>query len=263
MTADLEAIGRDLVTVVTTEDAAAVDALRGALHDGVVLRSPVGDQTGPDGVLTALDTTRGLFATGTWTGPQAGDGEVTVAATFPPGGFLAAAALVVHTDDAGKVVEIVQRFTPAGPPEPVPLDLSRFAPAIDSALGNATTVVVAYVDGEGQPNLSFRGTVQVLDGGRLALWARDASGGLPRALGANPRLAFWYHDPATRTTFQFHGRGHVDDDPAVRDTVFEHSPEREQQFDIERAGVAIVVDVDQVTGRSPEGTVNQRRDAQP
>jgi Pyridoxamine 5'-phosphate oxidase len=251
MTADLDATGRDLLAVATTDDETAADALRGVLHPDVVLRSPVGDQTGPDAVLDALAMTRGLFVTGTWSAPRAGEGQVEISATFPPGGFVAAAALIARADDAGRIVEITQRFTPAGPPEPVPLDLASFAPVVDGALGNGTTVVVAYVDDEGQPHLSFRGTVQVFDEERLALWARDAGGGLPRALPTNPRLAFWYHDPGTRTTLQFHGRGHVEHDPDVRDTVFERSPEREQQFDPERAGVAIVVDVDQVTGRGP------------
>lgn len=263
MTTDLADLGRDLVAVASTDDAGAADRLRAALGDDVSLQSPVGEQHGPDAVLDALATTRGLFASGTWSAPVVSEGTVQVSATFLPGGPLAATAFDVRVADDGRVASIAQRFTPAGPPPAVPVDLHPFAAAIDGALDSRTTVVAAYVDGDGRPQLSFRGTVQVLDATRLALWARDANGGMPRALAANPQLAFWYHDPATRTTFQFHGQGHVEDDTAVRDHVFDHSPEREQQFDPDRAGVAIVVDVDQVTGRGPDGAVHQRRDAQP
>ena len=263
MTTDFDATARTFVAAATSEDTAAEQALRAALHDDVEFRSPIGDKTGAAAVLEAIATTRGLFATGTWAEPVAGEDEVRVSATFAPGGFLAAAEVTLRFDDDGRIVEVRQRLTPAGPPTPIPVDLRRFAPAIDGALDNGTTVVVAYVDGDGQPQLSFRGTVQVLDDTRLALWIRDANGGLPRALAANPRLSFWYHDQSTRTTYQFHGTGQVDGDPAMRDTVYENSPDREQQFDPDRNGVAVVVDVDSVVGRGPEGTVNMRRDAQP
>ncbi len=73
-----------------------------------------------------------------------------------------------------------------------------------------------------------------------------------------PRLTFFYRDPAARTFLQIQGRGRVDDDPHVRGVVFDNSPEREQAIDPQRLGVAVVVDVDRVQGRLPDGAVNMR-----
>ena len=170
-----------------------------------------------------------------------------------------------HSDSTTtRIVEIRERLTPAGPPPPSPVDLQRFATLVDGALDNGTTIVAAYVDGDGQPQLSFRGTVQVLDAERLALWIRDPNGGMPpRRLTDQPPPHVLVPREQHRTTYQFQGRGHVDADAATRDTVFDNSPEREQQFDPDRAGVALVVDIDTVTGRGPEGAVDMRRDAQP
>ena len=66
---------------------------------------------------------------------------------------------------------------------------------------------------------------------------------------------------AARTFLQIQGRGRVDDDPHVRDVVFDNSPEREQSIDPDRLGVAVVVDVDHVQGRLADGPVNMSRDA--
>ena len=55
--------------------------------------------------------------------------------------------------------------------------------------------------------------------------------------------------------------GRVDEDPHVRDVVFDNSPEREQSIDPDRLGVAVVVDVDHVQGRLADGPVNMTRDA--
>ncbi|MFI5046932.1 MAG: pyridoxamine 5'-phosphate oxidase family protein [Acidimicrobiia bacterium] len=263
MTTDFDVTARDFLAAATSESATAEQALRSALHDDVHLLSPVGEPTGPDAVLETIGMFRGLFATGTWSEPRAGEGEVVFTATFPPGGPLGSAEVTLRFDDDGRIVEIRERLTPGGPPPAVPVDLDQLATEINGALGDGNTVVVAYVDGDGQPQLSFRGTVQVLDAARLALWIRDPNGGLPKALAGNPRLSFWYHDRSTRTTYQVQGRGRVDPDPQARTTVYDNSPEREQQFDPDRAGVAVVVDVDLVTGRGPAGAVNMRLDAQP
>jgi hypothetical protein len=83
------------------------------------------------------------------------------------------------------------------------------------------------------------------------------------ALRDNPNLAFYLRDKAGNVTYMMYGRARVDDDPAVRDTVFTNSPEHEQDFDFSRQGVAIVVDLDRVEGTGPSGRIAMARDAQP
>jgi hypothetical protein len=131
------------------------------------------------------------------------------------------------------------------------------AAVVNGAAGRRLPLAVSYVDGEGKPHLSLRGTVQVHAEDQLALWSRHP--GLPAAIDGNPHVALLYHDLANRTYLEFTGRAHVADDPQVRDRVFDNSPPNEQAVDPERTGVAIVVDVDSVRGRLPSGRVEMAR----
>ena len=131
------------------------------------------------------------------------------------------------------------------------------ANAVNGAVTRGVPITVAYVDHEGHAQLSLRGTVQVHTDDQLALWAR--SQGLPAAIGANPHVALLYQDVANSTFYQFKGRAHVDSDATVRDAVFDRSPQRERAQDPERAGTAIIIEVDSVRGRGPSGIVQMAR----
>jgi Pyridoxamine 5'-phosphate oxidase len=133
----------------------------------------------------------------------------------------------------------------------------EIAAAVNDAASRGVPLAVAYVDGDGRPHLSIRGTVQVYGADELALWAR--SGGMPEALRANPYVALLYQDLANHTFYQFTGRAHVDSDPVVRDAVFDRSPAREQAQDPHRSGAAIIVAVDSVRGRGLDGFVQMLR----
>jgi hypothetical protein len=133
------------------------------------------------------------------------------------------------------------------------------AKAVDNALSDGAPILLSYVDGDGQPHLSYRGTTQVHSDTQLALWARDANGGLPRALANNPRVTLLYRHPETRTMYIFYGTARVEGDEAERNHIFDSSPEREQQTDPERKGVAIVVDVNSVQGRTVDGPFTMTR----
>jgi hypothetical protein len=139
------------------------------------------------------------------------------------------------------------------------LDLERVAPAINGALVNGTPVVMAYVDADGKPHLSFRGTAQVLDAQTMAVWARNPEGGLPGAVAANPNVSLMYRDGATRTTYIVTGRAHVDDSDEMHNRVYDNSPEFERALDPERKGKAVVIDVDTVQGRDAGGPFRMQR----
>ena len=125
--------------------------------------------------------------------------------------------------------------------------------AVNNALATMNPILLSYVDASGQPHLSFRGTTQVYSDDQLALWARDAHGGLPSALPNNPKVALLYRNPETRSMYVFSGRGRVESADDVRTHVFDASPEREQQADPDRKGVAIIVDLDTIEGRTADG----------
>jgi general stress protein 26 len=130
------------------------------------------------------------------------------------------------------------------------IDLSgEIAERVNGALESAKPICVSYVDGEGRPHMSLRGSTHVHSGDQLALWIRHAEGGIAEAIRTDPFVGLLYRDSVTKTTIVFSGRAHLDDDPAVRDAVFDGSPEAERNHDPNRtmAGVALIIDLDHVT----------------
>lgn len=230
--------------------------LKAVLADDVVSVTPLGRAEGAEAVAAGLGQSplSGLFASGSWGEVADKDGSATVTCTFPPGAPLGGVTITATTA-GGQLAKVETTMIPAAPPEPVPVDLSGdIAAAVNGALANATPVIVAYVDAEGQPQLSLRGTTQVLNDKQLAMWSRSATGGLPTSVADRPRVSAFYRDPAKRVTYQFHGRARVETDEAVRRQIFDNSPEVEQNFDPELKGAAIVIDVTRVEGRDQRGS---------
>jgi general stress protein 26 len=119
---------------------------------------------------------------------------------------------------------------------------------VNNALADAKPVAVTYVDSEGRPHLSLRGSTQVFSPDQLAIWVRHAEGGIAEAVTKNPNVALLYRDNDEKTTYTFLGVARVDADPQVRDQVFDNSPEPERNHDPERHGVALVIDLQRATG---------------
>ena len=88
------------------------------------------------------------------------------------------------------------------------------AALVNGALEHGTPMLLAYVDTKNQAHLSFRGSPHVHSPDQLAIWVRNAEGGLQAALDNNPQLTLMYRDPPTRTTIFFYGRGRVENDDA-------------------------------------------------
>jgi hypothetical protein len=55
------------------------------------------------------------------------------------------------------------------------------------------------------------------------------------------------------------GTARVDADPAIRKQIFDESPEVEQNHESWEAGAAVIIDLDQVDGGTPDGRVKMRR----
>lgn len=123
---------------------------------------------------------------------------------------------------------------------------------LSTALADGYPVVAATVDADGQPKLSFFGSTHVHASDQLAFWARDPDGGTVRRIRDRPRISFLYrHGPdRVRWVFEGHARIVAVDDVETRDRIFAAIPELEQLMDRERKGVAVVVDLDRVTGRN-------------
>jgi Pyridoxamine 5'-phosphate oxidase len=123
----------------------------------------------------------------------------------------------------------------------------EIAQHVNGALMAGNPMVLASVDAEGKPRLSFRGSVSVVGPDQLGVWARNPEGGTVGAVGANPNVALIYRRPTPVTLLQFFGRARVVEG-AERDLVFDSSPEYERKADPEKKGVGLIIDLDKVEG---------------
>ena len=127
---------------------------------------------------------------------------------------------------------------------------------MDAYVPNDWPIMVAYVDGQGRPGMSYRGSLVVVSETQLGFWARNGEGGTASAIGANPNLTFVYREPTpdhgrSAAVVTFRGKARIDNSDAARDAVYNTMPQRERDADAEKKGAAIIVDLDSITGFIP------------
>ena len=149
-------------------------------------------------------------------------------------------------------------FKPKARPTPAPLVLPpALRQAISQALVEKHPMLLAHVAADGQPVLSFRGSVQVLGDDRLGLWVRNPEGDFIRSIAAQPKVSLMYRNEATRATYQLQGRASVSHAPEDRQRIYEAAPAVEQAHDVHRVGVAVVIELDRVEGYAGVGPQGQ------
>jgi hypothetical protein len=133
--------------------------------------------------------------------------------------------------------------------------------AINAAATSAKPLIIAYVDQSGAPQLSYRGSTQVLSDTQLAIWVRNPQGRILAATRANPSVALIYgnFDPSAKGFMTFHGRARIDDSAEMRQRVYDGSPEGERNLDKERKGAVLIVDLDSVDGFFGGALLRMRR----
>jgi hypothetical protein len=212
-------------------------------------------------MVTGIGVMTGVYRTGAWANPEVSGDQVRVTADLG-GGLLSTADLVFTFNADGKIAK-VQQVNKGGTPAPQTDKIPDFVKAIvNAALANNTPLIVAYTGDDGAPVLTMRGSTMAYSDTQLSIWVRHANGGMANTLRKNPKMTLMYRDPPARATLTFQGRGYFNDDPDVRNRVFELMPEVEQRHDLERNGAALIIDVDRVTGSSPRGGVRMVRQSQ-
>ncbi len=129
---------------------------------------------------------------------------------------------------------------------------------INGALAAASPMLVASVDKEGKPRLTFRGSIQSFGDHGVGFWARNAEGSTMENIATNPNVALMYRNAQTRQVLQLAGRARVATG-AERDAVYDAAPEVERNADPEKKGVGVVVDLDRVEGFLGIAPDGQRR----
>jgi hypothetical protein len=144
------------------------------------------------------------------------------------------------------------------------IDLSGdIAVAINGAYNRGNPVVLGYTDERGRAALSVRGSTHVHSGNELAVWARTPESGFARAIQAQPYVSllfFGSNDAGPRMLLSIKGKAHTE--PGLNDQVYGAMIPGEREHDPEKKGVAVIIEVGEVTGFSPEtGPIAQSRNA--
>lgn len=175
-------------------------------------------------------------------------GKIILAGKPRPGGAGRSLALLIEGEN-GRITRFCQQMLttpPSGSGTPMVMD-EALRRRFDTALEGKHAMYVTYVDRDGRPHLSMRGSILTLGPESLGFWARNG-GGMPDAVAHNPNVALFYRDEEERATYQLAGRARIAADEATRRRIFDAMPLVEQQHDFAELGTAIVIDLDLVTG---------------
>ncbi len=116
---------------------------------------------------------------------------------------------------------------------------------VTGAFDAGNVLLLAAVDRDSKPVLSFRGSTAVFSDTQLSFWARNAEGGTIEAIKENPNVALMYRSKSV-PLLQFIGRARIVDSPAERNRAFDLAPEKERASDPGRKGQAVMIDLDEV-----------------
>lgn len=133
--------------------------------------------------------------------------------------------------------------------------------AVDTAFESFKPIAVSYVDENGAPQLSYRGSTQAYSDTALAIWVRNPEGRILESIAKNPAMALIYgsFEPTNRNFMIFRGRGRIDSSAAARDHIYEHAHAFERGQDKDRKGLALVIDLDSVDGFFGGAVLKMRR----
>lgn len=203
-----------------------------------------------------------IYQRGAWSEPKADGDTLKVEGVFPDlGAAPQAMNLTFSFNGDGKVSRVVQQLVTGGPPQQVDEVPTYLRGQIDSALFNNTPMVVCYVDENGQPQQSLRGSTLVFSPTQLAIWVRSAEGGIVKAVsGGNNKLSLLYRDSNSRSTIVVQGRGSIATDEETRHRLYDMTPEVEQMHDPDRKGAALIIDITRLQGGGPKGNFRMQRD---
>jgi len=150
----------------------------------------------------------------------------------------------------------------SAPPVLTELRLSaEMKDAINKAFEIQKPIVVAYVDENNAPQISYRGSTQAYSDKQLAIWVRNPEGRLLESIAKNPAMSLMYgnFEPTGRAFMTLRGRAHVDSSEAVRGKVYDSAHPFERDKDKDRKGIAIIIDLDSVDGFFGGAMLKMRR----
>lgn len=126
------------------------------------------------------------------------------------------------------------------------IDLSEMATAINHAVADGLACIVGTASKNGEPNVTYKGSVMVYDSQHLAWW-EYARKGTVDDLQENPKVTVVYRNPKTHVSWRFYGATEILREGPVREDVMGRTIQAELDHDPERKGYAIMIAVYRVT----------------
>lgn len=247
------------IKALRTGEPSATQAASQYLADDVVLATANDEITGHANVLKRITgqwPQTPVFQHAGFGTPQESDGQIKAEGEIPPMGAAPQKIILTFSFDGSGKIKRVEQQLQAAPPMQAETIPGFVRGIINGALNNGTPLCVAYVDENGQPVQSLRGSTQVYSDTQLCIWLRSAEGGLVKAVSSGrDKLSLLYRDSKVRTTLIIQGRGHISTDPEVRERVYQLSPEVEQNHDTGHKGAALIIDVTSLQGTTQRGMV--------
>ncbi len=201
-----------------------------------------------------------VLVRGYWSEAKEDGDKVKVSATFPGMGAAPAALnLTFHYNGSNEISQVDQEIIPQPRPEATDYIPDNARGTINGALANNTPMCISYVDENGMPSMSMRGSVQVHSATQLSIWVRNKEGGMAKAIAKNPNIALLYRDNATRSTLIVQGRGHIETDSETVEKVWNSIQDVEQKHETREPGCALIIDVVKMQGGTPRGGVRVER----
>ena len=130
------------------------------------------------------------------------------------------------------------------------IDLQHIAGAVDHSLARGRALALAYNDVDGYPSVSYRGSTHVLSATELGVWTRNPNDGLAKGVSANPDVSLALFDPET-SPFMLSIRGTARVDASQNDRVYDAMIQGERDYDPDKGGVAIIIEVTSVRRGGP------------
>lgn len=123
---------------------------------------------------------------------------------------------------------------------------------INNALADGASCLVGTVSEDGQPQISPKGSVMVLDDSTLAYWERSHRTALANVRN-NQKLVVYFRNPDKAevlpqgATLRFYGSARIVESGPERDAVMAKVVKRELDADPGRKGAAVIIKVDRIT----------------
>lgn len=237
---------------ITDPTDAHAEALRPHLASELEVSIHTTNEKGADAVIAALQQSlfHNVVFGGQWQEPSTESDITTQVLSMPVQGIAAGCKFQFTFDEHAKLRRIDGEWMlpPATlTPKPIVLTTAMHA-RINSAEDDLMSVLFAYVTPDGRPEQVFRRNTHTHGDDQLAFWNPRSDGSFLTSIGVSPRVSAIYRHNDTHEMLEMSGRARVVGDENEAREIYDCRSEVIRRADPGRNGVAVVVDLDRVTG---------------